>query len=90
MRKCTCHPDDPRPKPCAERYALRECQTVAVLRAIAAIPTVGSAGTRADNDEIEVRGFAIEGARTYLPASIIDWARSALVIYDAAVSSTPN
>lgn len=77
-------------KPCAKRYAARECQTVAVLRAIASIPTVGSAVVRADNDEIKVSGFAIEGGHTYLPSSIIDWARSAVVLYDAVATGPHN
>ena len=26
QRKCTCHPDDNPPKPCAQRYAMGECK----------------------------------------------------------------
>ena len=89
-RTCTCHPGDARPVPCAKQYALRQCQAVAVLRAIAAIPTVGSAWTRADGDSVEVRGFAIKDAKAYLPASIIDWARSAVALYDASIPPVSN
>jgi hypothetical protein len=30
-RKCTCHPDDKPPVPCAHRYALSECVRLAAL-----------------------------------------------------------
>lgn len=33
-RHCTCHPDDLRPVPCTERYALRDCQIVALASAM--------------------------------------------------------
>ncbi len=32
-RTCTCHPDDNRPQPCAERYALTECLALERLAA---------------------------------------------------------
>lgn len=55
-----------------------------VLRTIAAIKTVGTPFDRADdNEQIEVRGFALEGAHCFIPASIIDWARGAVVLLDA-------
>lgn len=55
-----------------------------VLRTIAAIPTVGSAFERSDDGEsVEVRGLCIEGARHFITATIIDRARSAVVLLDA-------
>ena len=33
-RKCTCHPDDEPPRPCAEKYALTECRTAALADAM--------------------------------------------------------
>lgn len=29
-RRCTCHPDDDPPRPCAEKYALTECRVSAL------------------------------------------------------------
>lgn len=33
-RKCTCHPDDDPPRPCAEKYALNECRVAALADAM--------------------------------------------------------
>lgn len=33
-RRCTCHPDDDPPRPCAEKYALHECQVAALADAM--------------------------------------------------------
>lgn len=57
-----------------------------VLRTLAAVKTVGSPFDRADGEEIELRGFCLEGAHCYVPASIIDKARGAIVLLDAASS----
>lgn len=33
-RRCTCHPDDKPPMPCAQKYALRECRLAALVDAM--------------------------------------------------------
>lgn len=59
-----------------------------VLRTLAAVKTVSSPFDRADDGEkIELRGFCLEGAHCYIPASIIDKARGAIVLLDAANST---
>jgi hypothetical protein len=58
-----------------------------VLRTIAAIKTVGSAFDRADGEELKLSAFCLENAHCYIPASIIDKARSAVVLLDATASA---
>ena len=45
-RKCTCHPDDNPPSPCARRYATRDCRIADIARRIR------YAADRVGNDEL--------------------------------------
>jgi len=47
-RRCTCHPDDNPPEPCAQKHALRDCRIAGVARRLRyvadAVPPLEMAG----------------------------------------------
>lgn len=56
-----------------------------VLRTIAAIQTLdGDTSTRADGEELKLSGFCLDGGHWFIPASVIDKARSAVALLDAS------